>query len=67
MDHGLSDQRKIIPNLIRLASEFELKIVATNDVHYVNEKTGSHDSLLCIQTGAKLNDEKRMRYDANQF
>ena len=68
MDHGLSDQRKIIPDLIRLASEFGLKIVATNDVHYVNEKDWMpHDSLLCIQTGAKLNDEKRMRYDANQF
>ena len=68
MDHGLSDQKKIIPDLIRLASEFGLKIVATNDVHYVNETDWMpHDSLLCIQTGAKLNDEKRMRYDAQQF
>ena len=68
MDHGLSDQKKIIPALIRLASEFGLRIVATNDVHYVNESDWMpHDSLLCIQTGAKLNDEKRMRYDAKQF
>lgn len=68
MDHGLSDQKKIIPDLIRLATEFDLKIVATNDVHYVEESDWMpHDSLLCIQTGAKLSDEKRMRYDAREF
>ena len=68
MDHGLSDQKKIIPDLIRLATEFNLKIVATNDVHYVEESDWMpHDSLLCIQTGAKLSDEKRMRYDAREF
>ena len=68
MDHGLEEQKKIIPNLIKIASEFKLKIVATNDVHYVNEPDWMpHDSLLCIQTGAKLNDQKRMRYDAQQF
>lgn len=68
MDHGLSEQKKIIPELIKIASEFRLKIVATNDVHYVKEPDWMpHDSLLCIQTGAKLNDQKRMRYDAQQF
>ena len=68
MDHGLSDQKKIIPDLIRLATEFNLKIVATNDVHYVEKNDWMpHDSLLCIQTGAKLSDEKRMRYDAREF
>lgn len=68
MDHGLAEQKKIIPDLIKIASEFDLKIVATNDVHYVNEPDWMpHDSLLCIQTGAKLNDQKRMRYDAQQF
>ena len=68
MDHGLEEQKKIIPDLIKIASEFKLKIVATNDVHYVNEPDWMpHDSLLCIQTGAKLNDQKRMRYDAQQF
>ena len=66
MDHGLEEQKKIIPDLIKIASEFKLKIVATNDVHYVNEPDWMpHDSLLCIQTGAKLNDQKRMRYDIN--
>ena len=68
MDHGLSDQRKITPDLIKLAHEFNLKVVATNDVHYVNKDDWMpHDSLLCIQTGAKLDDEKRMRYDSKQF
>lgn len=68
MDHGIEEQRRIIPDLIKLATEFELKIVATNDVHYVNNSDWEpHDSLLCIQTGAKVRDEKRMRYDAQQF
>ncbi len=68
MDHGLEEQKKIIPDLIRIAKEFKLKIVATNDVHYVKEEDWKpHDSLLCIQTGSKLNDVKRMRYDAQQF
>jgi DNA polymerase-3 subunit alpha len=68
MDHGIEEQRRIIPDLIKLATEFDLKIVATNDVHYVNNSDWEpHDALLCIQTGAKVRDEKRMRYDAHQF
>ena len=68
MDHGIEDQRRIIPDLIKLATEFGLKIVATNDVHYVNNSDWEpHDALLCIQTGAKVREEKRMRYDAQQF
>ncbi|MFP4156007.1 MAG: DNA polymerase III subunit alpha [Opitutales bacterium] len=68
MDHGIEEQRRIIPDLIKLATEFGLKIVATNDVHYVNDADWEpHDALLCIQTGAKVRDEKRMRYDARQF
>lgn len=68
MDHGIEEQRRIIPDLVKLATEFDLKIVATNDVHYVSDKDWEpHDSLLCIQTGAKVRDEKRMRYDAQQF
>lgn len=68
MDHGIEEQRKIIPDLLKIATEFDLRVVATNDVHYVNNTDWEpHDSLLCIQTGAKIRDEKRMRYDAKQF
>jgi len=67
-DHGLPEQRKIIPGLLALAAEFQLKVICTNDVHYVRaEHAGPHDSMLCIQTGAKLEDEKRMRFDSTQF
>lgn len=68
MDHGIEEQLRVIPGLLKLAQEFGLKTVATNDVHYVNDGDWApHDSLLCIQTGAKLGDEKRMRYDSHQF
>ncbi|MDX2186877.1 MAG: DNA polymerase III subunit alpha [Opitutaceae bacterium] len=67
-DHGIPEQRKIIPGLLRLAKEFDLKVVCTNDVHYVRaEDADSHDAMLCIQTGAKLQDENRMRFDTTQF
>ena len=68
MDHGIEEQRRIIPGLLKLAKEFDLKVVATNDVHYVKKNDWEpHDSLLCIQTGAKVADANRMRYDAQQF
>lgn len=67
-DHGIDLQIKIIPGLLKLAEEFGLKVVCTNDVHYVKDSDWApHDSLLCIQTGAKLADEKRMRYTSHQF
>lgn len=67
-DHGLPEQRKIIPHLLKLATEFGLQVVATNDVHYVHaDDAGPHDAMLCIQTGAKIEDEKRMRFDSAQF
>ncbi len=67
-DHNIPEQRRIAPLLLRLATEFKLKVVATNDVHYVNrEDAGPHDTMLCIQTGAKLADENRMRFHAPQF
>ncbi|MDR0534755.1 MAG: DNA polymerase III subunit alpha [Puniceicoccales bacterium] len=68
MDHGLPEQIDLNPKLLKLASENGLKVVCSNDVHYVYEgDVAAHDALLCIQTGAKLGDEKRMRYPAKQF
>jgi len=67
-DHGLSEQRKIIPDLLKLATEFQLKVICSNDVHYVKDGDWeAHDELLCIQTGAKVSDEKRLRYTSSQF
>jgi DNA polymerase III subunit alpha len=67
-DHGIPEQRKVIPGLLKLAEEFNLKVVCTNDVHYVQaDDANSHDAMLCIQTGAKLSDENRMRFDTTQF
>jgi len=67
-DHGIPEQRKIIPGLLKLGEEFNLKVICTNDVHYVNhEDAGPHDSLLCIQTGAKVAETDRMKFDGTQF
>ena len=67
-DHGIPEQLRIAPLLLKLAEEFQLKVVATNDVHYVNATDASpHDTMLCIQTNAKLEDTDRMRFDTPQF
>jgi len=67
-DHGLPEQRKIIPGLLKLAEEFNLKVICTNDVHYVKaEDAGPHDALLCIQTGAKLAETDRFKFTGTQF
>ncbi|MGF1450301.1 MAG: DNA polymerase III subunit alpha [Opitutales bacterium] len=67
-DHGIDGQSSLNRDLLKLAGEFDLKVVASNDVHYVQSSDCMpHDSLLCIQTGSRLGDEKRMRYDAQQF
>src|SRR5471032_1801896 len=67
-DHGIPQQRQVATELFKYAKQFGLKIVATNDVHYVlKDHASAHDVLLCIQTGAKINDENRMRYPAPEF
>lgn len=67
-DHGIPEQKKIIPGLLKLAKEFNLKVIATNDVHYVQASdSGPHDSMLCIQTGSKVGDENRMKFTGDQF
>ncbi len=67
-DHGIPEQRKIIPGLLKLAEEFNLKVICTNDVHYVNASdAGPHDAMLCIQTGSKIGDADRMRFSGTQF
>jgi DNA polymerase-3 subunit alpha len=67
-NHGIPEQAKVNRSLIPWAKEFGLKLVATNDVHYI-EKTDSHahDCLICIGTQTTLNDTKRMTYVPEQF
>ena len=67
-DHGLPEQKGVNQQLLRLSQETGIPLVATNDVHYTYETdVDSHDILLCIQTGKKLSDENRMRYEGGQF
>ena len=67
-DHGIPEQKMVNQGLLRLSQETGLELVATNDVHYTYaEDAGSHDILLCIQTGKKVQDEDRMRYEGGQY
>jgi len=67
-DHGIPEQRKIIPSLLKLAEEFNLKVICTNDVHYVQASdAGPHDSMLCIQTGSRIQDTNRLRFTGAEF
>jgi DNA polymerase III subunit alpha len=67
-NHGMPAQKRILPQLLRLAKEFNIPAVCANDVHYVyKEDWKPHDSLLCIQTGKHLADEQRMRYPNHEF
>jgi DNA polymerase-3 subunit alpha len=67
-NHGLPEQAKVNRHLIPWAKEFGLKLVATNDVHYVRkEHSRAHDCLICIGTQALVSDSKRMRYAEEQF
>ena len=62
-DHGIAAQSKVNATLPKLARDLGLGLVATNDVHFLNkEDHGAHDVLICIGTGAKVSDEKRMKY-----
>ena len=67
-DHGLSDQQRVNPLLVKLSNETGIGLVCTNDCHYtLADDAASHDILLCIQTGKKLEDEDRMRYEGGQY
>ncbi len=67
-DHGMQEQQMVNQQLLRLSQETGIELVATNDVHYTYaEDEKPHDILLCIQTGKKLTDENRMRYEGGQY
>ena len=67
-DHGIPEQKMVNQQLLRMSQELSIDLVATNDVHYTYESDAeAHDILLCIQTGKKLQDEDRMRYEGGQY
>ena len=67
-DHGIPEQGLVNQQLIKMSEETGIELVATNDIHYTYaEDAKPHDILLCIQTGKKLSDENRMRYDGGQY
>jgi DNA polymerase-3 subunit alpha len=67
-DHGLEPDRLTVPGNRRLSSELGIKLVATNDSHYLTaDDHDSHDLLLCVQTGKKASDTERMRFSTREF
>lgn len=67
-DHGIPAQRDVNQALLRMSRELEIGLVATNDIHYIlADDAQAHDILLCIQTGKRVSDEKRLRYEGGQY
>ena len=67
-DHGLPEQKAIMEPLIKISRELKLPLIATNDAHYLCKPDAApHDVLLCIQTGANVADEKRMKFSTDEF
>ncbi len=67
-DHGIPDQQKIVPMMAKLGEETGLRLVATNDSHYLSKDDAfAHEVLLCIGTGKTLGDEKRMKFYSDDF
>ena len=67
-DHGIPEQSTVNMSLIQMSKELNIPLVATNDVHYTYaEDAVPHDILLCLQTGKKLTDEDRLRYEGGQY
>ncbi|MGC6177524.1 DNA polymerase III subunit alpha [Lacrimispora sp. 38-1] len=67
-DHGIPMQKTVNQGLVRMSGETGIELVATNDIHYTYaEDATPHDILLCIQTGKKVADENRMRYEGGQY
>ncbi len=67
-DHGLSEQRTVNEGLLKLAEEFRLPLLVTNDAHYLNREDAEiHDVLLCVQTNSRIDDPKRLRFGTQEF
>ncbi|MEM1367149.1 MAG: DNA polymerase III subunit alpha [Cyanobacteria bacterium P01_H01_bin.15] len=67
-DHGSPEDRTVNIELVQLAEEFDLKIIATNDSHFIScYDVEAHDALLCIQTGKLITEDKRLRYSGTEY
>ncbi len=67
-DHGIAEQKQVLPRLVKLAREMEIPLVVTNDCHYLTQDDASaQEVLMCIQTGKTLDDENRMRMNTDQL
>ncbi len=67
-DHGIPEQKRVNQSLLRMSRELNIELVVTNDIHYTYEEdVKPHDILLCLQTGKRLADENRMRYEGGQY
>lgn len=67
-DHGIPEQQRVNQQLVRMSRETGIELVATNDIHYTySTDAEAHDILLCVQTGKRLQDEDRMRYEGGQY
>ncbi|MDG2615949.1 DNA polymerase III subunit alpha [Thermoleptolyngbya sichuanensis XZ-Cy5] len=67
-DHGLQEERIVNPEIVRIARELDIKLVCTNDSHYIScYDVEAHDALLCIQTGKSIVEEKRLRYTGTEY
>lgn len=67
-DHGLIEERVVNPEIVRIAKELDIKLVVTNDSHFIScYDTEAHDALLCIQTGKLISEDKRLRYTGTEY
>jgi DNA polymerase-3 subunit alpha len=68
MDHGLEIEKRVRDDLLRLAKDLSLPLVATNDLHYTHrEDSAAHEILLCVQSGSTMADPKRFKFDGDSF
>jgi DNA polymerase-3 subunit alpha len=68
MDHGLGLEKRVIGDLLKLAKDLGLPLVATNDLHYTTAADAdAHAALLCVQSGSTLDDPKRFKFDSDEF
>jgi len=67
-DHGSIEDRVVNVEMIRIGKKFGIKVIATNDAHYISNKdVGAHDALLCVLTGKLISDQKRLRYTGTEY